>query len=495
MGRYVNIPVSPILLFQFPGHMEPVLQSIFDSAVDGIIVIDAKGLIKAFNPAAERLFGYSAADVLDENVKVLMPSPDFERHDRYLADYLETRTPKVIGTGREVRGRRKDGTTFPLHLSVGQMELDGQPAFTGILHDLSGRVAMEEALRKSEERVRSIVESAVDAIIVIDDRGAIQAFNPSAERLFGYPVSEVLGRNVSMLMPSPDRERHDGYIHHYLTTGEQKIIGIGREVAARRKDGSTFPVHLSVGEMKSEDGKRSFTGILHDLSGRVVLEQRLTEQKSLAKLGEMAAVVAHEVKNPIAGIRGALQVITSRMPADQRDRDILIDIITRLDGLDRIVQDMLMFARPRALRREPIPLGVLVRETASLIERDASMLNLEIAVTGACDIAGDREMLRIVLQNILLNAAQAMEGRGRIDVTISASDGRCHIVVADHGPGMPDDVRDKAFSAFFTTKHRGTGLGLPIAKRVVEAHGGTIHIDVPPGGGTTISVDLPLPAA
>ena len=172
-----------------------------------------------------------------------------------------------------------------------------------------------------------------------------------------------------MLMPSPDREQHDGYLQHYLTTGEQKIIGIGREVTGLKKDGTRFPVHLSVGEMVSE-GKRSFTGILHDLSDRVALEQRLAEQKSLAKLGEMAAVVAHEVKNPIAGIRGALQVITSRMPAEQRDRAILLDIITRLDALNRIVQDMLMFARPRALRQEPIPLGALLRDTASLIERD-----------------------------------------------------------------------------------------------------------------------------
>jgi two-component system, LuxR family, sensor kinase FixL len=472
--------------------MEPILQSIFESAVDGIIVIDANGLIKAINPAAERLFGYRAEEVLGQNVKLLMPSPDREQHDRYVANYLQTRIPRIIGTGREVYGRRKDGSTFPLHLSVGEMEIDGQPAFTGILHDLSRRVAIEEALRKSEERVRSIVESAVDAIVVINDRGLIEAFNPSAERLFGYTVSEVIGRNVSMLMPSPDRERHDGYLHQYLTTGEQKIIGIGREVTGLKKDGTRFPVHLSVGEMTSE-GKRSFTGILHDLSNRVALEQRLTEQKSLAKLGEMAAVVAHEVKNPIAGIRGALQVITSRMPAEQRDRAILMDIITRLDALNRIVQDMLMFARPRALRQEPIPLGVLLRDTASMIERDPSMLHLEISVTGAVDIAGDREMLQVVFQNILMNAAQAMEGQGRIDVTIVDLDGRCRVAVADRGPGIPDEVREKAFDAFFTTKHRGTGLGLPIAKRVVEAHGGTIHIDVPPAGGTTISVELPLP--
>ncbi len=472
--------------------MEPILQAIFESAVDGIIVIDARGFIQAFNPAAERLFGYAAHEVLGQNVNVLMPSPDREQHDRYLAGYLETGIPRIIGTGREVRGRRKDGSTFPLHLSVGRMEIDGRPAFTGILHDLSPRVEIEEALRKSEERLRSIVESAADGIIVIDDRGTIQAFNPSAERLFGYRPDEVLGRNVSMLMPSPDRERHDGYIHHYLTTGEQRIIGIGREVTGLRKDGTTFPVHLSVGEMVTE-GRRSFTGILHDLSDRVALEHRLAEQKSLAKLGEMAAVVAHEVKNPIAGIRGALQVITSRMPAEQRDRGVLVDIITRLDALNRIVQDMLMFARPRSLRQEPVALAALLGDTVALIERDPTMSRVEIALSGAADISGDREMLQVVFQNILMNAAQAMENKGRIEVSIATVNGRCSVAIADQGPGMPEDVRAKAFDAFFTTKHRGTGLGLPIARRVIEAHGGTIQIDAPPAGGTMVSIDLPLP--
>src|SRR5437016_465061 len=212
-----------------------------------------------------------------------------------------------------------------------------------------GQADIDPALRESEARLRSIIESAVDGIITIDEQGTVQAFNPAAERLFGYGANEVLGRNVKMLMPSPDREQHDAYLERYLTTGKQKIIGIGREVVALRKDGSTFLLHLSVGEMVLE-GRRHFTGMLHDLTQRVVLEQQLSEQKALAKLGEMAAVVAHEVRNPIAGIRGALQVITSRMPAEQRDRPVLIDIIARLDALNRIVQDMLMFERPRALR-------------------------------------------------------------------------------------------------------------------------------------------------
>ncbi len=471
--------------------MEPILEAIFASAVDGIVVIDAGGVILAFNPAAERLFGYDAAEVLGQNVRMLMPSPDREQHDRYLANYLETGIPRIIGTGREVRGRRKDGSTFPLHLSVGRTEIEGRPAFTGILHDLSRRVEIEQSLRQSEERLRSIVESAVDAIIVIDERGAVEAFNPSAERLFGYRPSEVLGRNVNMLMPSPDHERHDGYLRHYLSTGEQRIIGIGREVTAQRRDGTTFPVHLSVGEMRSESGRRRFTGILHDLSDRVVLEQRLAEQKSLAKLGEMAAVVAHEVKNPIAGIRGALQVITSRMAPEQRDRGILVDIIARLDALNRIVQDMLMFARPRPLRKESIALQTLLSDTSSMIRSDPSLRDLDVGIEGTASISGDREMLQVVFQNILMNAAQAMDGKGRIRVEIVQIDSRCRLTITDQGPGMPQEVRDKAFDAFFTTKHRGTGLGLPIARRVIEAHGGSIAIHIPDSGGTAISIDLP----
>lgn len=355
---------------------------------------------------------------------------------------------------------------------------------------MSDQADLLSALRKSEERLRSIVESAVDGIISIDAHGIIQSANPATQRLFGYDQAEMLGHNVSMLMPSPDREQHDHYIARYLSTRKPKIIGIGREVVGRKKDGMTFPVHLSVGEM-SIDGRPSFTGILHDLSDRVRLEQQIAEQKSLAKLGEMAAVVAHEIRNPIAGIRGALQVITSRMPTEQRDRAVLLDIITRLDSLNRIVQDMLLFARPRALKKEPIALSSLIGETAGMIRRDPGLAALEIKVDGSAAIVGDPEMLQIVFQNILMNAAQAMAGHGRVDVTISEDGTHCQIAFADQGPGMPPDVRDKAFDAFFTTKSRGTGLGLPIARRVIEAHGGTIRIDVPSAGGTTISIRLP----
>ncbi len=293
-------------------------RSVIESAVDGIVVIDARGRIEAFNPAAERIFGYREREVLGQNVTMLMATPYRDEHDVYLARYLDTGIAKIIGIGRDVSGLRRDGTVFPLHLSVGEMSAGGEKKFTGILHDLTDRIRLEEQLRSSEARWRSVVESAVDAIVAIDAHGRIEAFNPAAERLFGYGEEEVIGHNVNMLMPTPYREEHDGYLAQYVRTGAAKIIGIGREVRALRRDGTTFPVHLAVGEM-TVNGERKFTGILHDLTGRVRMEEQLREQAAMARLGEMAAVIAHEVKNPLAGIRGAVQVIGSRLAAESRE--------------------------------------------------------------------------------------------------------------------------------------------------------------------------------
>ena len=472
-----------------------VLAAIFDSAVDGIVVIDAQGLIEAFNPAAERLFGYSEREVIGQNVKMLMPAPYRDEHDGYLERYRQTGEARIIGIGREVQGLRRDGTVFPLHLSVGEMAVDGERKYTGILHDLSARVTLESRLRASEERWRSIIESAVDAIIVIDARGIVEAFNPGAERLFGYRESEIVGRNVSALMPSPYREEHDGYLSRYLKTGDAKIIGIGREVAGRRADGSLFPLHLSVGEMLL-GGERKFTGILHDLSSRVEMEAQLREQAALVRLGEMAAVIAHEVKNPLAGIRGAVQVIGGRLAKDSREAAVIGEILSRIDTLNALIQDLLVFARPPQPKPAPVDVSPLLLGTVELLGSDPALSGVRIDVVGSAPpLAADAELLKIVFVNLLVNSAHAMRGEGRIQVSIGVANGSCRVAVADAGPGISPEIREKIFTPFFTTKSRGTGLGLPTAKRLIEAHHGTIHIDCPPGGGTTVTVQLPLATA
>ncbi len=470
------------------------LRSIIDSAVDAIVVIDARGRIESFNPGAQRLFGYAESDVLGRNVSMLMPSPYQDEHDAYIQRYLTTGQAKIIGIGREVTGRRRDGTVFPLHLSVGEMSIGGERKFTGMLHDLSPRVQLEERLRGSEGRWRSIVQSAVDGIIVIDAHGRIEAFNPAAERLFGYAEQDVLGQNVSMLMPQPYRDEHDRYLARYLATGVRKIIGTGREVSGQRADGTTFPLHLSVGEITVSGGPK-FTGIVHDLSTRVAMEVQLREQTALARLGEMAAVIAHEVKNPLAGIRGAIEVIGDRLPVESRERATVKEIIARIDALNDLMKDLLLFARPPQPRPVRMDVGPLLSSTEHLLAQDPALKDVRIAVEGSAPpIHADPEMLRIVFQNLIVNSAHAMQGKGTIHVAITAVDGTCRIAFADTGPGIPPAIRDKVFTAFFTTKARGSGLGLATVKRLVDAHQGQIRIDCPAGGGTTVVLQLPIEA-
>jgi len=353
----------------------------------------------------------------------------------------------------------------------------------------------ESGLTDSEAMLRSIVDSAVDGIIVIDAHGRIERFNRAAERLFGHASAEVIGQNVNLLMPEPYSSEHDGYIARYLETGEQRIIGVGREVAGRRKDGTVFPIHLAVGEMVI-GGERKFTGIVHDLSARVRIEAQLREQAALVRLGEMAAVIAHEVKNPLAAVRGAIQVIGKRLPAESGDAAVIGEIIERIDGLDQLVKDLLLFARPP----HPRPVVVGVRDTldatAGLLAQDAAHKDVKIDVTGvAAQIMADPELLKIIFINLFVNSAQAMRGAGVIKVSIAPVDGECQITVSDAGPGIPADIRDKLFSPFVTTKARGTGLGLSTVKRLVEAHHGRIAVESPEKGGTVVTVWLPLAAA
>jgi two-component system sensor kinase FixL len=471
-----------------------VLAAIIASAVDAIIVIDAHGRIETFNPAAERLFGYQESEVVGRNVSMLMPPPFREEHDGYLARYLRTGQAKIIGIGRDVQGLRRDGSLFPLHLSVGEMAVEGDRKFVGILHDLTARVALEEQLRASEARWRAVIESAVDGIVVIDAQGRIEAFNPAAERLFGYTEADVIGRNVKMLMPLPYHEEHDGYLARYRQTREARIIGIGREVTGVRADGTTFPVHLSVGEMVLGEG-RKFTGILHDLSARVRMEERLREQAALARLGEMAAVIAHEVKNPLAGIRGAVQVIGARLAPGSREAGIVGEIVSRIDTLNGLIQDLLLFARPPQPNPAPVEISPIISATTDLLTSDPALVDITVDIEGSAPpIIGDPELLKIVFLNLLVNGAHAMGGRGRLRVSVASSNSACEVAFSDAGPGIPADIREKIFTPFFTTKSRGTGLGLPTARRLVEAHRGTIRIECPASGGTMVTVRLPLAA-
>jgi two-component system, LuxR family, sensor kinase FixL len=467
-----------------------ILAAIVESSDDAILAKDLSGTILMWNRGAERIYGYTAQEIIGRSVGVLVPpdQPDelaeinqrVGRGDR--VDHFET-----------VR-LAKDGRRIDVSLSVSPIR-DESGAIIGastIARDVTVQKRDFQRLRESEARLRAVVDAAVDAIIVIDEGGLIEAFNPGAERMFGYRADEVVGRNVNMLMPAPYHAEHDGYMRRYLTTGEARIIGIGREVSAQRKDGSRFPVHLSVGEM-SLQGQRKFTGILHDLTTRVYAEAQLREQAALVRLGEMAAVIAHEVKNPLAAVRGAIQVIGKRLAAGSREAGVISDIIARIDTLNLLVKDLLLFARPPQPRPLPIDVSMILAGTTALLGEDAAHAGVRVILTGAAPpILADAELLKIVFTNLLINSAQAMKGQGDITVHVTADDGVCCVVVTDAGPGISHEVRDKLFTPFVTTKSRGTGLGLSTVKRLVEAHYGQIVVESLAAGGTAVTIRLPL---
>jgi two-component system sensor kinase FixL len=473
--------------FPSPESSPAFLAALVELTDDGIVSTDLNGRVRTWNKGAERIFGYSASEMIGRTLSVLMPggtgafTPVLDRlRSGEQLDRVEA--VRIAKNGRLV------------HVStIGTAIRDERDRVIGalaIVRDVSEEKLADLQRQTSEAQWRAIIDSAVDAIIVIDVRGRIEAFNRSAERMFGYAEAEMLGETVNTLMPSPYREEHDGYLAHYLATGEQRIIGIGREVTALRRDGTTFPVHLSVGEWQA-GGERHFTGILHDLSARVQLEGRLREQTALARLGEMAAVIAHEIKNPLAAVRGAIQVIGGRLPAGSRDAPVIKEIVARLDALNDLIKDLLLFARTPQPRMAPVQLAPLVHMTVDLLSKDPAFAGLTLDIAGdAPPTQGDPELLKIVLQNLFINAAQALQGHGTISATIVPG-GRVHeIHIADTGPGIPVEVREKLFHPFFTTKARGTGLGLSIARRLVDAQGGSIAVACPPEGGTVVTLTL-----
>jgi PAS domain S-box-containing protein len=345
-----------------------------------------------------------------------------------------------------------------------------------------------------QSRTKDLADTnfALDQAAIVaktDTSGKITYVNGKFCDVSQYSREELLGQDHRLINSAYHSAE---FIRELWVTIANGRIWRG-EIRNRAKDGSFYWVDTTIVPFLDERGKPyQYLAIRYEITDRKRSEDRLREQDALARLGQLAAVVAHEVKNPIAGIRGALQVIGSRMAADARDKPIIGEIIARLDGLNGIVQDLLIFARPRELRAEPTDLQALVLSTVDHLKRDPSLQAVTIDVAGQDAVVNvDAEQLQLAVQNVLMNATQALNGSGTIHVGIARDGGNWTISVADSGPGMPPDVKAKVFEPFFTTRSRGTGLGLPIARRVLEAHGGGIVIDTPPAGGTVVSMSLP----
>ena len=493
-----------------PWHSsEARLRAVVETAVDGVILIDRRGLVLLFNPACERLFGYRADEVIGQNVKMLMPNPYRDEHDRYLANYLRTGQAKIIGIGREVEGRRKDGTVFPMDLSVSETFEDDDPVFVGIVHDLSERHQAARALAESAERLRAVVDTAVDGVILIDRTGAVLMFNPACERLFGYKSTEMTGQNVKLLMPEPYRAEHDGYLTNYLQTGTAKIIGVGREVTGQRKDGSTFPLELSVGEAK-HGGQSIFVGVIHDLTERKRTEEQLVQAQKMEAVGQLAGGIAHDFNNLLTVIAGNAELLQESLAGRPDLMELAVGILNAGDRGAELTQRLLAFSRRQVLKPSEIDCNQLIATLRPLLRRT---LHEDVDIRTTLDPSiwptfADRAQLESAILNLAINAQDAMPDGGVLSVTttnMSLDDeyqehypevrpGQYVMIsVSDTGVGMAPEVLAHAFEPFFTTKEigKGSGLGLSMIYGFVKQSNGHVTIYSAPSLGTTVRIYLP----
>ncbi|MBF9197275.1 PAS domain S-box protein [Microvirga sp. BT290] len=470
-------------------------------------MLDSDGRIISWNTGAEHISGWKKGEILGRHFSVFHPPQDGS------GGKADSELEIARETGRfeaQVTRMRKDGTSFIAHVSTTPLwsEAGQLRGYAKVTRDITERVAAEEALKTREAHLRSILETVPDAMIVIDEQAHIQFFSAAAERLFDYEAEEVTGKNIKMLMPNPYRDQHDNYMNRYLSTGERRIIGIGRVVVGQRKDGSTFPMELAVGEMRSS-GQRYFTGFIRDLTERQRTEARLQELQSelvhmsrFTALGEMASTLAHEINQPLTAIANYLK-------GSRR-------ILQRMDGPEvPMLQEAVSQAADQALRagqvirhlREFVARGESERHIESLpkLVQEASALALVgakekgVRVSFSLDpdallVLADRIQVQQVLLNLIRNAIEAMQDAPRRELVVATqalpNESLVEVSVSDTGTGIASEIAEQLFQPFITTKKHGMGVGLSICRTIVESHGGKIWVESEPNRGTVFRFTL-----
>ncbi len=366
--------------------------------------------------------------------------------------------------------------------------------------------ARTQQLLAREAHLTSILNTVPDAMVVIDERGIMRSFSPTAERQFGYRAADVVGRNISMLMPSPHREHHDGYIERYLTTGERRIIGIGRVVVGERRDGSTFPMELSVGEMHSGSA-RYFTGFIRDLSERQKTEARLQELQAelvhisrLTAMGEMASALAHELNQPLSAIanyiKGSRRLLDAEPPRMEMLQGALEKAGDQALRAGQIIRRLRDFVSRGESERRVEHLPKLMEEAGALALVGAKEHGIQVRFhyDPRCELVlADKVQVQQVLLNLMRNALEAMMETPRRQLMVRTEpveDDMVMISVIDTGHGISDEIAHQLFTPFVTTKKQGMGVGLSISRTIIEAHGGHIWAEPNPGGGTIFRFTL-----
>jgi len=479
------------------------LKAILDSAVAGILTIDSNGLIQTVNQAAERLFGYSATELIGRNVSALMPEPYASKHDYYIRRYLQTGERKVIGIGREVVGLRRDGSQFPMHLSIGEYSIGSERYFTGIVYDLSAQRAIEERLDREEALLRSIFENLPDAVAISDTEGHVKLVNPAFIKTFGLTQEEVAGESCASLCANAED------VEYFKPTREGGNSE-PRILEFRRRDGRTFPARAVHRPIVDRNGNEVGTlALIQDVTKEREQAMALQQAQRMEAVGQLTGGVAHDFNNLLTVILGNLELLEPKLE-DEFAASLAREAREAAEMGARLTDRLLTFARRQRLETRRIDLNEFVLNLTELLRRTIGT-DIDLSTSLASDLwltEADPGQVENALLNLAINARDAMPNGGRLIIetrNASLDDEAVALIpglapgdyvvlsVADTGVGMTPEVKARCIEPFFTTKgpSKGSGLGLSTIYGFARQSGGNLTIYSEPGRGTTVNIYLP----
>ena len=505
--RSIHFAEEAVQLARATSQSRDELNLLIDGAVEyAIYMLDPKGHVTIWNKGAERLKGWSEAEVIG-CASALFYTPEAVAKGKPEADLERARRE---GRLEEEDWRlRKDGSSFLAHVSLTAL-FDDRGALRGfgkVVRDVTEQRAAERQRASSAAQMQSILSTVPDAMVVIDARGRIISFSAAAERLFGYSEAEVFGSNVSRLMPSPDREGHDGYLERYRSTGERRIIGIGRTVIGQKRDGTTFPMELAVGEAQT-DGETIFTGFIRDLTDKVKAEERIEDLRSdlihvarVSAMGTMASTLAHELNQPLTAVMNYVEAAKDLIAAPDAERldmarEALAETGNEAMRAGQIVRRLREFVARGEVEKSVEHLPELIAEAAKLglIGAREKGVDVHYDIEESCPLVlVDRVQIQQVLINLMRNAIEAMSESEKRKLWLETrvqDDEMVRVSVCDSGPGISPQIVRNLFRAFNSTKAQGMGLGLSICRTIVEANGGKIWYEPRAEGGSSFHFTL-----
>ena len=487
------------------------LAAILQSAVDAIISIDAVGIMESVNPATETLFGYAAGELIGQNVKMLMPEPYRSQHDSYIRQYRQTGQRKIIGIGREVVGQRKDGSTFPMHLSVSEYEIDGKRHFAGIVHDLTAQRQAEAEGIRQQTLFQAIINDAPQAIIIADRNRNIFLVNPAVTRILGYEPDELIGKNSRVIHASDEDYDQVARLRLDLNAPDDAAGQVDPiQVNFRRKSGETFPGEIIATIIRDSDRNvLGVMGLVRDITQQLKQEQALRQSQRMDALGQLTGGIAHDFNNLLTIIIGSHELFEASADPEQA-RDFVRRANEAAEMGARLTSRMLSFSRQRKLDPAIVDLNEHILNMMDLLRRSIGE-TIAVSTSLASDLGTvrvDPSEIENAVLNLAINARDAMPRGGRLIIETQNvsldSDDDCtefglapgayvRLTVSDTGGGMPPHVVARAFEPFFTTKPlgRGTGLGLASVYGFVRQSGGNATIYSELGRGTTVNLYLP----